>query len=69
MAPHSRQIAKNQQLPLEEVRTLLYSLTHEERLVALLILACRYSRSASSSSEEIEEIVKFYLDNMKEANN
>jgi 3-methyladenine DNA glycosylase AlkD len=36
--------------------------------VALLILALRYS-SASSSREENEEIVKFYLDNIKQVNN
>jgi 3-methyladenine DNA glycosylase AlkD len=70
MVPHSRQVAKKfSQLPLGEVRTLLYSRIHEERLVALLILALRYSSSASSSREENEEIVKFYLDNIKQVNN
>src|SRR5918999_1400157 len=69
MVPQSRQISnKFSQLPLGEVRTLLYSRIHEERLVALLILALRYS-SASSSREENEEIVKFYLDNIKQVNN
>jgi 3-methyladenine DNA glycosylase AlkD len=69
MVPQSRQVAKKfSQLPLGEVRTLLYSRIHEERLVALLILAWRYS-SASSSREEKEEIVKFYLDNIKQVNN
>jgi 3-methyladenine DNA glycosylase AlkD len=67
--PQSRQVAKKfSQLPLGEVRTLLYSRIHEERLVALLILAWRYS-SASSSREEKEEIVKFYVDNIKQVNN
>jgi 3-methyladenine DNA glycosylase AlkD len=70
MVPQSRQVAKKfSQLPLGEVRTLLYSRIHEERLVALLILALRYSSSASSSREENEEIVKFYLDNIKQVNN
>jgi 3-methyladenine DNA glycosylase AlkD len=69
MVPQSRQVAKKfSQLPLGEVRTLLYSRIHEERLVALLILAWRYS-SASSSRGEKEEIVKFYLDNIKQVNN
>jgi 3-methyladenine DNA glycosylase AlkD len=69
MVPKSRQVAKKfSQLPLEEVRRLLYSRIHEERLVALLILARRYS-CASSSREEKEEIVKFYLDNIKQVNN
>src|SRR5919108_11766 len=67
MVPQSRQVAKKfSQLPLGEVRTLLYSGIHEERLVALLILARRYS---ASSSREKEEIVKFYLDNIKQVNN
>ncbi len=68
MVPQSRQAAKKfSQLPLGEVRTLLYSRIHEERLVALLILALRYSRA--SSSIEKEEIAKFYLDNIKQVNN
>jgi 3-methyladenine DNA glycosylase AlkD len=68
MVPHSRQVAKKfSQLPLAEVRTLLYSRIHEERLVALLILAQRYS--SASSSREKEKIVKFYLDNIKQVNN
>jgi 3-methyladenine DNA glycosylase AlkD len=68
MVPQSRQIAKKfSQLPLGEVRTLLYSRIHEERLVALLILAWRYS--GASSSMEKEEIAKFYLDHIKQVNN
>jgi hypothetical protein len=48
MVPQSRQIAKKfSQLPLGEVRTLLYSRIHEERLVALLILVRRYSSVSS----------------------
>ena len=67
MVPQSRQVAKKfSQLPLGEVRRLLYSGIHEERLVALLILARRYS---SASSGEKEEIVKLYLDNIKQVNN
>ena len=68
MVPQSRQVAKKfNELPLGEVRTLLYSRVHEERLVALLILAWRYS--SASSSREKEEIVKFYLDHIKRVNN
>jgi 3-methyladenine DNA glycosylase AlkD len=68
MVPQSRRVAKKfNQLPLGEVRTLLYSRVHEERLVALLILAWRYS--SASSSREKEEIVKFYLDHIKQVNN
>jgi 3-methyladenine DNA glycosylase AlkD len=69
MVPQSRRVAKKFcQLPLGEVRTLLYSHIHEERLVALLILAWSYS-SVSSSREKEEQIVKFYLDNIKQVNN
>jgi 3-methyladenine DNA glycosylase AlkD len=68
MVPQSRRVARKFcQLPLGEVRTLLYSHIHEERLVALLILAWSYS--ISSSREKEEEIVKFYLDNIKQVNN
>lgn len=67
MVPQSRQAAKKfSQLPLGEVRTLLYSRIHEERLVALLILAWRYN---ASNSREKEEIAKFYLDHIKHVNN
>jgi 3-methyladenine DNA glycosylase AlkD len=69
MVPQSRLVAKKfNQLPVGEVRTLLYSRFHEERLVALLILVLKYS-SASSSREEKEQIVKFYLEHIKQVNN
>ena len=68
LVPQSRQIAKKFcQLPLEEVRTLLYSRIHEERLVALLILAWRYI--SLSSSMEKEKIVQFYIEHIKQVNN
>jgi 3-methyladenine DNA glycosylase AlkD len=68
MVPRLRQVAKKfSQLPFGEVKMLLYSRIHEERLVALLILAWRYSASNSRGKEE--EIVKFYLDNIKQVNN
>jgi 3-methyladenine DNA glycosylase AlkD len=70
MVPQLRKVAKKfSQLALREVRTLLYSRIHEERLVALLILAWRYNSSVSNSREEKEEIAKFYLDNIKQVNN
>jgi 3-methyladenine DNA glycosylase AlkD len=68
MVPQSRHVAKKfSQLPLGEVRTLLYSHIHEERLVALLILAWRYN--SASNSREKEEIAKFYLYHIKQVNN
>lgn len=66
--PQSRQVARKfSQLALGQVRALLYSSVHEERLVALLILAQKYS--SASSNEKEEEIVRFYLDNIKQVNN
>lgn len=65
--PNSRQAAKKfNLLPLDEVKTLLYSCLHEERLVALLILVQKYH---SASGREAEQIVRFYLDNVKQVNN
>ncbi len=69
LVPQLRQIAKKfSQLPLEEIRSLLYSHIHEERLIALLILVWRYRYRASSNKEK-EEIMKFYLDHIKQVNN
>src|ERR687896_2707099 len=68
MVPQSRQVAKKfSQLALGEVRTLLYSRIHEERLVALLILTWQYS--SASSSRKKEEIMRFYLKHIKQVNN
>jgi 3-methyladenine DNA glycosylase AlkD len=65
--PRTRQVAKKfSQVPLGEVRLLLYSGVHEERLVGLLILLQRYARALVG---EKEKIVKFYLDNIKQVNN
>jgi 3-methyladenine DNA glycosylase AlkD len=65
--PNSRKVAKKfHHLPLDEIRALLYSHVHEERLVSLLILVQKYS---SASPAEREEIVGFYLDNIKQVNN
>jgi 3-methyladenine DNA glycosylase AlkD len=67
VVPQSRLVAKRfSQLPIKEIKTLLYSGVHEERLVALLILVQNYSRA---SGGEKGKIVKFYLDNIKQVNN
>ena len=64
--PNSRQVAKKfGLLSLDDVKTLLYSDVHEERLAALLILVQKYA----SAFEGGEEIVRFYLDNIKQVNN
>jgi 3-methyladenine DNA glycosylase AlkD len=67
IVPESRQVARKfSQLSLQQVRTLLYSGVHEERLVALLILVQKYG---SASGKEKEGIARFYLDNIKQVNN
>jgi 3-methyladenine DNA glycosylase AlkD len=65
--PQSRQVAKRfSDLVLGEIKDLLYSGVHEERLVALLILVQKFD---SASDKEKEGIIKFYLDNIKQVNN
>jgi 3-methyladenine DNA glycosylase AlkD len=67
MVPESRRVAKKfSQLSLGEVRELLYSGVHEERLVALLILVQKYT---SAPGREKGEVVRFYLDNIGQVNN
>jgi 3-methyladenine DNA glycosylase AlkD len=66
--PDSRQVGRKfGGLPLEEVKALLDSVVHEERMVALLILVQKYGRAPGI--KEKEEVVKFYLGNMKQVNN
>lgn len=66
--PQSRQVARKfRWLPLQDVKTVLYSGVHEERLVALLILVQKYCSSASD--REKEEVVRFYIENLKQVNN
>jgi 3-methyladenine DNA glycosylase AlkD len=66
IVPNSRLVAKKfTKLPLTEVKALLYSIIHEERLVALLILVEKYIRALP---KEKQEIAKFYLDNLRQVN-
>ena len=61
--PQSRLIAKKYaQLPLADVKQLLQSEIHEERLVALLILIGKYRGDP-------EKIARFYLANLDRVNN
>ena len=64
--PKSREVAKKfSQLALEQVRILLHSGIHEERMVALLILVRKYAKVNDAQ----EQIAKFYLENIKKINN
>jgi len=69
--PQSRTVAKKyKDLPFEEIRTLLHSLIHEERLVALLILIEQFKVADQRNDEKTrEKIYRFYLDNTTYINN
>ncbi len=49
-----------------EIKKLLYSRFHEERLTALLILIKKYDISEKESKKSL---IKFYLDNLSQVNN
>ena len=67
MVPDSRKIAvKYSKFPFNEIKTLLKSKIHEERLIALLILVNNYHKG---DDEEKEKIYNFYLSNTKKINN
>ncbi|KHD89970.1 MAG: DNA alkylation repair protein [Bdellovibrio sp. ArHS] len=65
--PESRSIAKKYaDLSLKDVRVLIKSKIHEERLIGLLILVGRF---AKSPEKEQEKIYQFYLKNTRYINN
>jgi len=65
--PVQRRIAKEfKNLTYSELKELLASKIHEERLIALIILVQKYAKSDES---EKEKIFKFYISNRKGINN
>ncbi|HEX7254176.1 MAG TPA: DNA alkylation repair protein [Thermoanaerobaculia bacterium] len=65
--PHIRREAKSfLWLPFTEIRRLLHSPLHEERLLALLVLVRRYERGDES---ERGKIFRFYVANARRVNN
>ncbi|MFQ6011470.1 MAG: DNA alkylation repair protein [Nitrososphaerales archaeon] len=65
--PQSRAIAGNyNDLAYSDIKLLLTSRIHEERLISLLLLVRKITRT---STENKEEVVKFYLDNIRGVNN
>ena len=65
--PDSRKISiKYRNLPLSQIKSLLKSKNHEERLIALFILVLRVKKA---SEAEKKEIFNFYLENTKYINN
>ncbi len=64
--PDSRKIAKKYySLSFDEIKNLLYSEVHEERLIALLLLVHLYETNENLR----EKIYKFYLNHTKQVNN
>lgn len=67
VVPIQRKISRKYlQISFTELKELLASKYHEERLIALLILVERFRKAYEN---EKETIVKFYLDNRKGINN
>ncbi|HLC60187.1 MAG TPA: DNA alkylation repair protein [Candidatus Nanoarchaeia archaeon] len=65
--PETRSIAKKfNELSLKDLKELLYSKIHEERLCALLLLVDKYKQSNSKNKKII---VDFYIQNAKNVNN
>lgn len=65
--PDCRKVAKLFiNLDFNDLQTLLESLVHEERLVAIFILELKYKRADSRTKDEI---IKFYLKHTKFINN
>jgi 3-methyladenine DNA glycosylase AlkD len=67
MVPEQRKIAKKYpDCSLDELRKLLFSRIHEERLVSLLILITKYK---TADEKQKKRIVDFYLSQRKQINN
>jgi 3-methyladenine DNA glycosylase AlkD len=65
--PNIRKIAQQfKDLPLSDIKTLLYSKFNEERLLALIILAAQYEKA---SEEEKEKLYTFYIKHISQVNN
>ena len=69
--PEVRKVAKQfHDLPFAELKTLLHSPIHEDRLLALLILRPRYERAVKAKDlREQKKIFVFLLNNKKRVNN
>jgi len=65
--PHSRKVAKQfRNLPLEELKILLYNKIHEVRLCAIHVLV---EQMKHAKTPERTEIVEFYLQHKAQVNN
>lgn len=62
-----RQLAKRYiNLSLDEIKKLLHSKIHEERMIAVMLLVARFQKG---DGREKKKIYQFYLDNAKHINN
>lgn len=67
VVPNIRKIAKKySDLYFEDIKELLYSEIHEERLCALLILVVQFE---NGDEEEKKKIFNFYIKNIRQVNN
>jgi 3-methyladenine DNA glycosylase AlkD len=67
IVPDTRKVAKKfVDITLPEIKEILYSKVHEERLCALLLLVEKFSKA---DDKEREKIFNFYIKNAKQANN
>ena len=65
--PQIRTVAKNfSDLPLEQVKVLLYDKIHELRMLSLIILVNKFKKS---ETREKQKIVEFYLEHKSQINN
>ncbi len=67
IVPNTRKVAKKfSDLPLSEIKEILYSKVHEERLCALLLLVEKFNKA---NDLEQKKIFDFYIKNAQQANN
>jgi 3-methyladenine DNA glycosylase AlkD len=67
IVPNTRKVAKRfTELPLSEIKKILYSKVHEERLCALLLLVEKFNKA---NERDMKKIFDFYIKNAKQANN
>jgi len=65
--PHTRSVAKEyRKLSLAEVKKILYSKIHEERLCAVLLLVDKFQKA---EADEKKEIFHFYIKHIRQVNN
>lgn len=65
--PHTRKVSKKfTDLSLVEIKKILYSKVHEERLCALLVLVAKFQATDETGKKKIFD---FYIKNAKQVNN